>query len=166
MTALSVRFATLADLDAIAALEADSYPADEAASPERLGERIAVAGDCFLVGELPGELVGFVCGTRAAEPTLTHASMAGHVPAGPSLCIHSVVVARARRRQGLASHLLGAYVDHARGLLGVERLLLICKQHLQPLYAQAGFTLIGPSAVVHGQDPWFEMRLEFSQRGD
>ena len=44
--------------------------------------------------------------------------------------------------------------------------LLICKQYLQPLYAQAGFTLIGPSAVVHGQDPWFEMRLEFSQRGD
>lgn len=35
---------------------------------------------------------------------------------------------------------------------------LICKQQLVPLYEGAGFAMVGPSPVVHGKDPWFEMR--------
>lgn len=27
-----------------------------------------------------------------------------------------------------------------------------------PLYAAAGFSMVGLSSVEHGQDPWFEMR--------
>lgn len=37
---------------------------------------------------------------------------------------------------------------------------LLCKEHLREFYASAGFTLIGPSAVVHGQDMWYDMQLE------
>jgi GNAT superfamily N-acetyltransferase len=160
------RVARLEDLSRVAALEAASYPADEAASPERLGERVDVAADCFLVAEEDGRLLGFVCGTRSADPTLTHDSMTQHVAHGPSLCIHSVVVDAALRRKGLGSRMLRAYQDHARTLAGVERLLLICKEHLLDFYAGVGFELVGPSAVVHGQDPWFEMRLGISQSGD
>ena len=28
--------------------------------------------------------------------------------------------------------------------------------------AQGGFTLLGPSSVVHGRDPWYEMQAELS----
>lgn len=35
---------------------------------------------------------------------------------------------------------------------------LICKERLIPLYSEAGFTMVGPSTVVHGKDSWFEMR--------
>ena len=41
---------------------------------------------------------------------------------------------------------------------GLEEARLICKNHLVPLYAGAGFQVVGPSAVVHGADPWTEMR--------
>lgn len=34
-----------------------------------------------------------------------------------------------------------------------------------PLYQGAGFELVGPSDVVHGQDPWQEMALALQQQG-
>lgn len=34
---------------------------------------------------------------------------------------------------------------------------LICKDNLIGLYQRAGFELVGPSDVVHGAEPWFEM---------
>jgi hypothetical protein len=30
-----------------------------------------------------------------------------------------------------------------------------------PLYTKAGFRLVGPSPVVHGQDPWLEFAYAF-----
>lgn len=30
-----------------------------------------------------------------------------------------------------------------------------------PLYEEAGFGVVGPSAVVHGQDAWLEMAVDF-----
>jgi len=41
-----------------------------------------------------------------------------------------------------------------------EWILLLCKENLIPLYKGAGFTLVGPSSVVHGQEQWFEMRIQ------
>ena len=38
-----------------------------------------------------------------------------------------------------------------------ERVLLICKEQLVCLYEAAGFNNLGPSDVVHGQDPWILM---------
>jgi ribosomal protein S18 acetylase RimI-like enzyme len=157
---MDLRPATPDDLPALAALEAASYPPDEAASQERFAERLEAAPECFWLAEEDGALVGFVCGTRAAEATLTHASMAAHAPAGPSLCIHSVVVAAARRRAGLGTRLVEGYLGRTADLPGLERWLLICKEHLIGFYAANGFERVGPSTVVHGQDPWFEMRRE------
>ena len=155
-----VREARPTDLQRLAALEAESYPADEAASPATLAARIAEAPDCFLLAEDPdGALLGFVCGTRSAEPELTEESMRRHDPAGSSLCVHSVVVAPTHRRAGLGSELLARYLEHAWTLAGVERLLLIAKAHLKGFYEAAGFTCLGLSPVVHGADPWFAFRL-------
>jgi hypothetical protein len=33
-----------------------------------------------------------------------------------------------------------------------------------PLYSKAGFSLLGPSDVVHGQDQWFEMAHVLQQQ--
>jgi len=40
---------------------------------------------------------------------------------------------------------------------------LLCKEELVPLYAASGFRLVGPSPVVHGQDPWMEMAHAFPE---
>lgn len=155
---MELRWATLDDLAELAALEAASYPADEAASEAVIRARIEQAPRCFLVARDEGALIGFVNGTRSAERTLSHAAMRSHDPAGQSLCVHSVVVAPERRREGLGGRLLEAYLERTRALEGVEQVLLISKEHLLDFYRAAGFGLVGPSEVVAGQDPWFEMR--------
>ena len=39
-----------------------------------------------------------------------------------------------------------------------RRVVLMCKEPLVQFYSRAGFELIGPSGVVHGQDPWLLMK--------
>ena len=64
-----------------------------------------------------------------------------------------------QRRQGLATRLLRAYQGYVAATTPqLQEVRLICKEPLIPLYAGAGFEMVGPSDVVHGQDPWFEMR--------
>ena len=90
------------------ALEAASYPADEAATLENLQLRAEVAGEYFWGVSEGSALEGFICGTLTCGDTLTEESMSAHDPAGKTLCIHSVVVAEERRRLGLGSAMLKA----------------------------------------------------------
>ncbi|GIL68425.1 hypothetical protein Vafri_21706 [Volvox africanus] len=154
-------------LNRIYDLEASSYPDDEAATREKLDFRIQHAPNLFMVamqcrdgGEGP-LVVGYVCGTCTSAGHLSHESMATHDHEGSLLCIHSVVVEAPLRRKGLATRLLRAYVVYVQAttphLRGIR---LICKQDLIGLYEKAGFILVGPSGVVHGRDPWFEMAME------
>ena len=95
--AASTRPNLLAEL---CALEAASYPADEAATPEKLKYRSEVAGTFFRVACVgrDGDVVGFVCGTATDHEELEEETMSVHVKGGSVLCIHSVVVAEKRRR--------------------------------------------------------------------
>jgi len=45
-------------------------------------------------------------------------------------------------------------------------ILLMCKRPLIPFYSDAGFTLVGQSDVVHGADPWFEMRCQVTKENE
>jgi len=163
---LAFRWAEARDLPRIKALEAASYPADEAATPQRLEFRLAHAAEFFLVCEDPSshEVVGFVCATVASGDALTEESMASHDPRGDNLCIHSVVVEQARRRRGIASAMLAHYVSaiDAREDRAKPRLAsLLSKEHLCPFYQAAGFSLIGPSPVEHGSEQWFLLQRPF-----
>ena len=95
-------------VEAAFAIEAVSYPADEAATLENLQLRAEVAGDYFWGVSEGDALEGFVCGTLTCGDTLTEESMSVHDPAGTTLCIHSVVVTEERRRLGLGSAMLKA----------------------------------------------------------
>ncbi|RYG57059.1 GNAT family N-acetyltransferase [archaeon] len=153
----------------VAALEAASYPADEAASLATLQYRAATAAPFFrcLVrvteGEAAGaapvsQLVGFVNATLAVAGALTHDSMSNHIPSGTLLCIHSVVVAAPHQRRGLATWMLTAYCASIRAVEPqVEEVRLITHAHNVGLYSRCGFKLVGASAVVHGSEPWMEM---------
>ncbi len=152
-----------ADVARCAELEAAGYPADEAASPERLAYRQAHAGDFFLVAvqATTQRVVGFVCGTLSRADCLTHESMGTHEPDGRTLCVHSVCVDGALRRRGVALSLLRAYVRYldAAAAPHVRSVRLIAKPYLSGLYEKAGFKLEGPSPVVHGVETWNEFGL-------
>lgn len=73
------------------------------------------ASGAFLVAVQPGsgsgsgtdQIVGYVCGTCTTSTSLTHDSMSTHESNGALLCVHSVCVAEAHWRKGIASRCVG-----------------------------------------------------------
>ena len=153
--------------------QAASYPADEAASPERLEYRLRHAGDQFLAAVQAGggssgalELVGFCCGTLSSAAQLTEESMARHEPGGSLLAIHSVCVAAAHRRRGVASRLLRAYLAFvAASTPEATEARLICKQPLIQLYRR-GAGAGGAAELVCGHTAALQqLRLRLQGHG-
>jgi len=168
----TLRQATEADWAAVCELEAASYPADEAATPEKLRFRIRNAPHLFRVLEArtaPGadpksELLGFVCATATAQERVTEESMSAHEPAGRTAVIHSVVVAEKWRRRGLARHAVTLFARQlAESQTHITTLLLLTHEENSGLYASCGFEPAGVSAVHHGSRPWLEMRLRLDR---
>ena len=160
---LSFSRLALEDVPAAFALEEASYPADEAATFDKLRMRQAQAGEFFYGGySTDGLLKAFVCGTLTADDTLTEDSMSTHEPSGKTLCIHSVVTASEMRRQGVGSWMMKAYVAKVAEETRVRRILLLCKTTLIGFYEGAGFTNLGESDVEHGSDVWMLMEQRLS----
>ena len=68
---MKIRTATIEDLDAIAAVEAECFPAAEAASKEEFKDRLAYYADHFWLMFDGDKLVSFVDGFVTDEPDLT-----------------------------------------------------------------------------------------------
>lgn len=124
--------------------------------------RQSVAPSLFFGAYLPNtsQLVGFICALLTPESTLTHHAMTNHVPNSAFVGIHSVCVDDKFRRKGIAVALLKAYT-HRLKAEGYEGVKLISHKELIGLYEKAGFELVGLSSVVHGPEPWFEMKIDF-----
>lgn len=144
------------------------FPPDEAASLEQFKMRQEAASSLFLGAFIPSSsprdkrlIIGYVCATRSALPSLTQESMKMHDTEGPSVCIHAVVVASQYKRRGIALALLKEFVTRLGSDSLTKRALLICHDDVRPFYEKAGFEYVGHSAVVHGVLPWHEMRIVF-----
>lgn len=161
----------LSALDKAHAIEAASYPPDEAASRAKLELRMTKAAPYFWgafdaaaldAEDESGALRGFVCGTLTLDERLCEESMSVHQPEGRTLCIHSVVVPEAMRRRGMGGWMLRSYLERVAEAGRVEQVLLLCKAPLERFYASAGFESLGDSGVAHGADPWTLMRLRLT----
>ena len=67
---IEIRSALPSDLDAIAAAEAESFPAAEAATRESFESRLAAYGNHFWLLFVDGELASFVDGLVTNDPDL------------------------------------------------------------------------------------------------
>lgn len=92
--------------------------------------------------------------------------MSTHVPNSSSVCIHSVCVSAAHRKQGIGLRLLKEYISRLQNARKVgqpyQRVLLITHEELRSFYEKAGFEWYGVSSVVHGTKPWYDMRLNLT----
>ena len=109
----------------------------------------------------PRTLIAFTCATLTPSPTLSHESMGTHVADAPYAAIHSVCVSAEYRRKGVALALLTEYLVRLRLQPALKGARLITHDELVLLYTQAGFTMVGKSEVVHGERPWWEMKVDF-----
>lgn len=160
------REALTTDIRTCFEIESASYPVDEAASLEKLHLRQSEAQPffrlcCTLISDNES-IIGFVCGTLCQE--FTEESMLVHDSGGELLAIHSVVVRQDHRRMGYATGMLLDYVSCMKdNHLEVKKLVLIAKQHLMRFYVSCGFRALGLSAIIHGQDPWFDHELDLNE---
>ncbi len=161
----TIRTATLADVDAITAVEAACFPKAEAATRELFVERLTYYADHFWLLFDGEELISFVDGLVTNEVDLfdemfEDATM--HQPDGAWQMIFGVNTLPAYRKQGLAGELIQCAIADARKA-GRRGLVLTCKEALVAYYAKFGFVLEGASDSTHGGASWYQMRITFTE---
>jgi ribosomal protein S18 acetylase RimI-like enzyme len=160
---MEIRTATIADLAQIAAVEAECFPAAEAATKEEFAERIKYYGNHFWLMFEDEKLIAFVDGFVTDKSDLTdemyeRAEM--HDENGAWQMIFGVNTIPAYRKHGYAGQLLQCAIEDARKQ-GRKGLVLTCKEKLIAYYAKFGFENEGISESVHGNVTWYQMRYEF-----
>lgn len=160
---MEIRTATIADLAQIAAVEAECFPAAEAATKEEFAERIKYYGNHFWLMFEDEKLIAFVDGFVTDKPDLTdemyeRAEM--HDENGAWQMIFGVNTIPAYRKHGYAGQLLQWAIEDARKQ-GRKGLVLTCKEKLIAYYAKFGFVNEEISESVHGNVIWYQMRYKF-----
>jgi ribosomal protein S18 acetylase RimI-like enzyme len=160
-----IRTATIDDLDAVTAVEAECFPPAEAATGKEFAERLKVYGDHFLLLFDGDRLVSFVDGFVTDEPDLTdemYAKAGLHNENGRWQMIFGVNTIPAYRGKGCAGMLLRQMIADAKAQ-DRAGLVLTCKDELVDYYARFGFINEGRTPKsTHGGVPWNQMRLTFS----
>lgn len=161
---MKIRYATLRDVAAVAAVEAACFPPAEAATEAQFAERIRHYGNHFWLMFDGEKLIAFVDGFVTDEPDLTdgmYETASMHDETGAWQMIFGVNTLPAYRRHGYAGALIRRAVSDAKRQ-GRRGLVLTCKQALIPYYARFGFVDEGVSEKsTHGNVVWHQMRLSF-----
>lgn len=160
---MEIRKATLADLDAIAALEAACFPEAEAASRESFEKRLKVFADRFWLLWDGDRLVSMVNGMVTDQEELVDEMFADanmHQPEGAWQMIFGVATHPEYQRRGLAAQVLEKAIADVKAE-GRKGLILTCKDFRIHYYAKFGFVSEGVSGSEHGGAKWYQMRLEF-----
>lgn len=160
---MNIRTATMADLDAVTAVEAACFPAAEAADRVSFERRLQFYANHFWLMEDAGRVIAFVDGLVTDQADLTddlYDRAEAHREDGAWQMIFGVTTLPAYRRQGCAGQLLERAIADARAQ-GRRGLVLTCKDPLLHYYAKFGFVSEGVSGSVHGGVTWNQMRLTF-----
>lgn len=158
-----IRAANSNDLNAIAKVEAECFPASEAATLETFKDRLTYYPNHFWLLEDEGTLVGFVNGMVTSEEELTdemYEDASIHDENGKWQMIFGVNVIPSYRRQGYAEKILRKVISDAREQ-NRQGLVLTCKEQLIHYYGKLGFVDEGISQSNHGGVVWHKMRLTF-----
>ncbi len=158
-----IRTAELSDLEAIAAVEAECFPLEEAASKEEFRERLKFYGNHFWLMFDKEKLVAFVDGFVTNNPDLSdemYEKAELHDENGQWQMIFGVNTIPEARKKGYAGELIKRAVSDAKKQ-GRKGLVLTCKERLIPYYSKFGFMNEGISESVHGNVVWNQMRLTF-----
>lgn len=161
---MHIRTATLADLPALAAVEAACFPAAEAASEADFAARLAVYPSHFwLLEDEDGALVSFINGPVTDEPLIQdemYANPACHKEQGDWQTIFGVNTLPAFRRQGLAGRVMERVITDAKAQ-GRKGCVLTCKAEKVHYYETFGYRSEGLSDSTHGGAVWYDMRITF-----
>jgi len=161
---LLIRNATIDDLDAVSSVEAQCFPAEEAATAEEFSQRLEYYGNHFWLMLDEERLIAFVDGFVTNEPDLTdemYEKADMHDENGQWQMIFGVNTIPEYRKHGYAAELIQRAIEDAKKQ-GRSGLVLTCKDKLVDYYAKFGFINEGHSCKSqHGGVAWNQMRLTF-----
>ena len=149
---MTIRTATIEDLETVSAVEAECFPPAEAATKEEFEKRLTHYGKHFWLMFDGDKLIAFVDGFVTDEADLTdemYEKAEMHRENGDWQMIFGVNTIPAYRKKGYAGELIKRAIADAREQ-GRKGLVLTCKDRLIPYYAKFGFVNEGVSESVHG----------------
>lgn len=158
---MEIRTAELSDLDAVAQVEAECFPAAEAATKKALEARLQSYNNHFWLLLDEGKLVSFVDGMVTDQKDLTddlYENAQAHDENGAWQMIFGVNTIPECRKKGYAGQLIRCAIEQAKKE-GRKGLVLTCKDKLLHYYENFGFVNEGVSKSVHGNVVWYQMRL-------
>lgn len=160
---MTIRNATINDLEAIHHLESACFPLNEAASLDSFSKRLQVFPHHFWLLEDEGQLIGFINGMvtnseTIADEMFAHADL--HNENGSWQSIFGIAVLPAFRRKGYAEKLINHLIEKAKEQ-NRKGITLTCKEYLIPYYKKLGFVDLGISQSVHGGEVWHDMTIKF-----
>ena len=158
-----IRTATIEDLDAVTAVEAECFPPAEAATRSDFKQRLAHYSNHFWLMFDEDKLIAFVDGMVTDMADLTdemYERAELHKESGAWQMIFGVNTIPEYRKHGYAGDLIKRAISDAKAQ-GRKGLVLTCKDKLIHYYAKFGFVNEGVSASVHGNVTWYQMRLTF-----
>ena len=161
---MNIRNGRISDVDELTAIEAECFPAAEAAERKSFEDRLKHYADHFWILEDDnGKIISFVNGMVTDEEHLTdkmyeNASM--HNENGAWQIIFGVNTLPKYRKNGYAETVLRNVISDAKEQ-SRKGLVLTCKEKLIHFYGKLGFVDEGVSDSEHGGVVWHEMRLTF-----
>ncbi|MEY8353097.1 GNAT family N-acetyltransferase [Lachnospiraceae bacterium 54-53] len=163
-----IRMVKKEDLDQVAEVEALCFPAEEAAGKEALRQRAECFPESFYVAELSdGTIIGFINGCVTDGNTICDEMFEKpelHNPDGAYQSVFGLDVAEEWRGRGIAAALMERFMEEARSR-GRKGMILTCKEGLIHYYEKFGYRNMGISGSVHGGATWYDMRLDFTDKG-
>ena len=161
---ITIRNATIDDIDKISGLEALCFPANEAASREAFKGRLLYYPEHFWLLFEDDLLISFIDGFVTNERDLKdemYDSPNMHDEAGDWQMIFGINTLPKYRKRGYASYLIEHVINEAKAH-AKKGVVLTCKEKLIPFYERQGFINEGISSSVHGNIVWYQMRYVFN----
>jgi len=166
MSDIKIRIVNKQDLDRCFEIESVSYSGDEAASEDKILNRIKTYPEGFIVLENNREIIGFINSGATQKVELSDEEfkeLIGHDPEGKHIVILSVVIHPDYQGKGMASKLMNSFIDKMNALGKID-IFLICQSELIDMYARYGFVNLGISDSDHGGMSWNEMSLSLQDK--
>ena len=160
---LVIRQASINDLERISQIEKICFPNAEAATKRSLEERIKAFKESFFVGEINGEIIGFINGAVIDSKTIfdeLYENINRHNQNGKYQSVFGLDVIPEFRNRGIAESLMNHMINSAKKY-NREGVVVTCKDKLIHYYEKFGFNNMGISESVHGNVIWYDMFLEF-----
>ena len=161
---MNIRNGRISDVDELTAIEAECFPAAEAAERKSFEERLNYYADHFWILEDDnGKIISFVNGMVTDEEHLTdkmYENAQMHNENGAWQMIFGVNTLPEYRKNGYAEAVLRNVISDAKEQ-SRKGLVLTCKEKLIHFYGKLGFVDEGVSDSEHGGAVWHEMRLTF-----